>query len=270
MDILGCQREYGLCDTIIVTTVSSLSSTASSTGGTTQSTKSTTTPTAHSTTSVAPPGPTAVQQYGAYALLGCLAEPTSGTGRALAFSTSSDTMTVEECLSGPALGHAFVGLEYGSQCFWADHELGGRLEANSDNCKMTCAGNPNEYCGGPSHLLLYSRNGAQLPPYQPPSFVQSVGNYKLVGCYDDTGAHALPDSVSSDDMTVEACIAQAQANGATYAGLEYSSQCFWGNKLTSGSLDPDGSKCNFLCAGDGTEYCGSGGHMTLYSLTGRV
>ena len=56
---------------------------------------------------------------------------------------------------------------------------------------MPCKGSSARYCGGLSHLQPYSLNEQALPPHQNPGSVQAVGDYKLVGCDDDSGMHAL-------------------------------------------------------------------------------
>ncbi|KAK3368692.1 carbohydrate-binding WSC, partial [Podospora didyma] len=63
-----------------------------------------------------------------------------------------DKMTVELC-ARYCQGHKFMGVEYGSQCFCADH-LGG-YAAQKWECSELCYGNKDEWCGGPLRLSLY-------------------------------------------------------------------------------------------------------------------
>lgn len=62
--------------------------------------------------------------------------------------------------------------------------------------------------------------------------------YKYVGCALDNinGARSLSSaSTSGNTMTVESCVSYCSGKGYSYAGLEYSSQCYCGNSLPSGA-----------------------------------
>ena len=65
-------------------------------------------------------------------------------------------------------------------------------------------------------------------------------------------------------MTVAACTTACAAY--TYAGVEYSGECYCGNDLTApGGPAPDGlAGCNMLCNGNQTEYCGGPNRLDLY------
>ncbi|KAG5643834.1 hypothetical protein DXG03_009565 [Asterophora parasitica] len=44
----------------------------------------------------------------------------------------------------------------------------GGVPAPASECYMACAGNPQEFCGGPNRLNIYSYTGIDLPPIQGP------------------------------------------------------------------------------------------------------
>jgi hypothetical protein len=65
-------------------------------------------------------------------------------------------------------------------------------------------------------------------------------------------------------MTVDMCLSVAAAY--SYAGVEYGRECWYGNVLSSGAAqDTNLADCNTLCPGNALQYCGSGGHLVLYT-----
>ena len=75
-------------------------------------------------------------------------------------------------------------------------------------------------------------------------------------------------------MTIEKCLADCWMYA--YAGVEYGRECWCGNSLNwAGDIGnrtpgknltdfPRGSDCGFLCPGNSSEYCGSGGKLSLF------
>ena len=64
-------------------------------------------------------------------------------------------------------------------------------------------------------------------------------------------------------MTVALCTSACKSGGYTYAGVEYSGECYCGNSITApGAPATDG--CNMLCNGNQTEYCGGPNRLDLY------
>jgi hypothetical protein len=65
-------------------------------------------------------------------------------------------MTIEKCRGmALALQLPYYGLMNGSACYVGmGREFGGRL--NLSMCSMACAGGPNQACGGPSAISVYS------------------------------------------------------------------------------------------------------------------
>ena len=95
-----------------------------------------------------------------------------------------------------------------------------------------------------------------LDPFQP--FVYS-------GCYQDTGSpQILPyrSDASSDDMTVEKCVAECKGNGYRYAGLVYYGVCYCGQTVSGPAVDE--AQCSFPCNGNKTEMCGANNIFSVY------
>ncbi|KAF9890386.1 hypothetical protein FE257_006054 [Aspergillus nanangensis] len=98
-----------------------------------------------------------------------------------------------------------------------------------------------------------------------PTLTQQVGEFEYLGCFvDSSDARVLDgDSFTDNSISVDDCVNYAIANGFRYAGVEFGSECHVGNILQSQDQMSD-SDCSQLCAGDASEYCGSGGRIQIY------
>lgn len=67
--------------------------------------------------------------------------------------------------------------------------------------------------------------------------------------------------------TPESCAASCAAKGFTFAGVEYSDECYCGTGFLDGVAPPAASigDCDFPCAGDATQMCGGSWRIQLYS-----
>ncbi|KAH7305475.1 WSC domain-containing protein [Stachybotrys elegans] len=111
---------------------------------------------------------------------------------------------------------------------------------------------------------------AQTPPVVTPSgsttpvIVPETGPYYAVqGCYEEPKKGRALDHVATDPaMTVELCgeIAASYA----YFGLQYGSECWYGNTLRKGSHQVDDDACSMPCAGDPSQTCGNGRKLNLW------
>jgi hypothetical protein len=55
------------------------------------------------------------------------------------------------------------------------------------------------------------------------------------------------------------------AGGATYAGIEYSRERWYGDILSLAAVvEATGGNCNFVCPGDFFQYCGAGNQLLVY------
>ena len=108
-------------------------------------------------------GPNALQLYendvsaqvDGFVHKGCMQEV---VGRALnATSLYDGGMTVEKCVGFcKSQGYSQAGLEYGQECFCGNGLVNGAsLDSVSYECKMPCAGNQAQICGGPDAINLY-------------------------------------------------------------------------------------------------------------------
>lgn len=195
---------------------------------------------------------------------GCYAEPSSG--RALSSLVTTENKTVTSCVEACS-SYKYLGLEYGGEC-WCGNTLNSKAtQVNLTDCNMACTGNTTEYCGGSSRLNLYAKNGTTPGGSTGPTNKAAVGSYGFQGCYTEaTSSRALSSSSYADDsMTLESCA--AFCDGYTYFGAEYGRECYCGNVINNGSvLADDTSDCDFLCAGDDSEYCGGSSRLNLYKL----
>ncbi|KAM0251076.1 hypothetical protein ACHAQJ_008358 [Trichoderma viride] len=87
------------------------------------------------------------------------------------------------------------------------------------------------------------------------------------GCFQDGGsgnpnALIFRSSLSSDNMTVEECVADCKGNGFRYAGLEYYGICFCGGTVDGPQVDD--SQCSFPCNGNKSETCGGNNLLSVW------
>jgi glucan 1,3-beta-glucosidase len=102
---------------------------------------------------------------------------------------------------------------------------------------MTCSGAPQETCGGPNHLDLYSYASMTAAPTtmqtststsSGPTATASGWNFR--GCYiDNVSGRALPNGEQvpggASAMTNELCQSTCLADGFSIAGTEYAGEC---------------------------------------------
>jgi glucan 1,3-beta-glucosidase len=166
---------------------------------------------------------------------------------------------------------------------------------------MPCDGNPNETCGGPSRLDLYSLGTVSVPTGTQTSTsaaasasVTDTGDktWFFRGCYTDSAARTLTHgNPVPDAITVELCQSMCYEGGYILAGIEYTDQCckflfyiylrFWvraallitilytdcDNSLhNGGTLAPEGNLyCDMPCTGNSSQTCGGNSRLDLYS-----
>lgn len=162
--------------------------------------------------------------------------------------------------------------------------------ALSTDCSMTCNSNSSEYCGGPNRLNLYSfgnvssssTSTSQMSNLSTlmsasstivssattsPTALQVAGLYTYLDCHTDSvGARALTgNTVSGSMMTIEYCA--SVCSGFTYMATEYSTECYCGNSLLSGSVTATDGRCNMVCSANSQEICGGPNGLSLYRLS---
>ncbi|KAI2640761.1 WSC domain-containing protein [Hypomontagnella submonticulosa] len=123
-------------------------------------------------------------------------------------------------------------------------------------------------------------------PGKPSPNLRIVDNdpvYKYIGCYSET-TFSTPRSRALDgpyytvpgSMTVEACFTfcsharngnRSNDEGWRYAGLEFSRECWCGDRLNSHSYHLIDAVCDTPCDGANTTVCGGHLALTLYNTT---
>ncbi|KAG8878499.1 hypothetical protein FRB98_006108 [Tulasnella sp. 332] len=73
-------------------------------------------------------------------------------------------------------------------------------------------------------------------------------------------------STSQANMTNFLCLTICVQLGYIYSGTEYYTQCYCGNSLSLGTLDPVDSDCNEKCGG-GSDMCGGGYLLSVYTAS---
>ncbi|KAH9811722.1 hypothetical protein Tdes44962_MAKER05870 [Teratosphaeria destructans] len=190
-------------------------------------------------------------------------------------------MTIEICAeycTGSNATYHYYGLEYSTQC-WCGNTLAlpnyllneTTSPTNSSACSDRCLGNETEICGGSNALSVYNFTSYVAPSYTP----AEGGKYGHVGCLLDpnnAGGRALqPGAMTNAHMTVDICIKYCLGKYYHYAGLEYGDECYCGNDAPAPGSSGQLTTCNvsqqMLCPGNGQEYCGGSGFMSLYYST---
>ncbi|KAK4540919.1 hypothetical protein LTR36_008427 [Oleoguttula mirabilis] len=218
--------------------------------------------------------------------------------------TNYTVMTVEWCQQYCMnLGYRLSGVEYAQECH-CDNEINPTaLNANNqttNQCTWACGGTltanadgVQELCGGVDYINVYnntnssfnafgdmSNTAGNASPYTLPAAF--AANY--LGCYTDnsnTGRTLTGVSISLPNMTIAYCAqhcnsAGPHGTGYQYYGLEFASQCYCGNAISTASslltalTSPSNSSCQDRCVGSEPEICGGGGVLSMYNNTGFV
>ncbi|KAK3673066.1 hypothetical protein LTR78_007177 [Recurvomyces mirabilis] len=203
----------------------------------------------------------------------------------------ASSLTVQLCVDtcGSA-GYTLAGVEYSGECYCGNSTSTGAVAEDQSACNMPCYGNGSEYCGGANAINLYSF--AIAPPANTstsassatatPTATQSTSatptmvtsglpdGYTYQGCWADlTNGRILsvqqPDSAT---LTPASCVSTCYTAGYSYAGVEWSKQCFCGKAIVNGGYQAVSSyalqNCHVACTGDTTQGCGGSRLMALY------
>ncbi|KAK3681643.1 hypothetical protein B0T22DRAFT_387291, partial [Podospora appendiculata] len=151
-----------------------------------------------------PPPPVAhVAQAGKYFWVGCNTEAT--TGRALSAKTyASDDMTLESCATFCSeSAYAYMGVEYGRECYCGTSLGAGSVLAPSAECNLLCKGNQFQYCGAGGRIDLYQLAPAasSSTPSSAPTF-QSLSASAIDPVTSSESSLAMPTSTSSSSAVV--------------------------------------------------------------------
>uniref|UniRef100_A0A8C8H8D4 WSC domain-containing protein n=1 Tax=Oncorhynchus tshawytscha TaxID=74940 RepID=A0A8C8H8D4_ONCTS len=115
------------------------------------------------------------------------------------------------------------------------------------------------------HSLMTEKDMSQVERSTPRRNVPQKGSY--MGCFlDNSKERALRGSVSTDfrKMTSTMCQDTCSASGYQFAGLEYGSECYCGNHITS--LRVRDEECNLDCKGEKGSPCGGVGRLSVFTV----
>ncbi|KAK5148930.1 hypothetical protein LTR04_000305, partial [Oleoguttula sp. CCFEE 6159] len=212
---------------------------------------------------------------GDFVYAGCANENSTTPNRALSgASYSNNTVTNDQCGAYcSALNFQYFGTEYGTECYCGNSLKGGSTLSQT-GCSMACSGSLssnspfaqyNNTCGGSNRLSVWKNS-----KYQTTAVVPSVGSYVSQGCYYEASANggsgrALTGaSFSSSSMTVEGCVSFCAGKNMGLAAVEYSTECYCGTVLQTGSSPATDGLCNMACGGNKQEYCGGPNRLNVY------
>lgn len=206
--------------------------------------------------------------------ISCYSDNTGG--RTLSTRTTGSSMTLEQCAQTAQTGNLkYFGLEYADECWTGDTLSTSATTLAEGQCSMACAGNSTEICGGSNALSLF-QNKLYVQPGNPATVTVTgqSAQYGYLGCYTEgSSGRALGGSSSysttSNSMTVELCTAACYAKGYSYAGVEYSRECYCNNiGITNSATSAPGgdSDCSMICNGNQAEYCGGSNRVSVYEL----
>lgn len=97
----------------------------------------------------------------------------------------------------------------------------------------------------------------------PPTTPQTGWSY--IGCFVDSPAQRVLSGAvhyDTDGLTAETCVAFCDEAGFAYAGMEYTAECWCGNKAPTTKVDD--SDCSMPCSGDADQPCGAGDRLTVF------
>ncbi|KAF1988457.1 class II peroxidase [Aulographum hederae CBS 113979] len=178
-------------------------------------------------------------------------------------STSNSSLTVEFCATF-CTGKQFFGVEYGSECYCGPslNTAAATLRPGSE-CSMSCGGNSTEYCGSGNRMNVYNRTTILSDEESGPS----LADYTYQGCYSDsTASRSLSSKATqSNSLTYASCASFCA--GYSFFGVEYGSECYCGNSLSTASSKVVESDCSFACSGDASKICGAGSRMNVFKTS---
>lgn len=95
----------------------------------------------------------------------------------------STSLTPNYCAAICAdLGYVVAGMEFATQCF-CDNFVRNEAPLTDDaDCSMGCSGNPDEKCGGPDRMSVYSKGDLIVLPYPAPQTGGLPGSWEYQGC----------------------------------------------------------------------------------------
>ncbi|XP_062873116.1 sialate:O-sulfotransferase 1 [Trichomycterus rosablanca] len=115
------------------------------------------------------------------------------------------------------------------------------------------------------HSLMSEQDTSRVERVSPKRKVRHKGTY--IGCFlDDAKDRVLKGMVFYDfrKMTSTLCQDTCTESGYQYAGVEYGSECYCGNRITGAQLKEE--DCNLDCKGEKGSICGGVGRLSIYKV----
>ncbi|KAL7832155.1 hypothetical protein AOLI_G00297030 [Acnodon oligacanthus] len=115
------------------------------------------------------------------------------------------------------------------------------------------------------HSLMSEQDTTRVERVSPKRKVRHKGTY--IGCFlDDSKDRALKGMVFYDfrKMTSTLCQDTCTESGYQYAGLEYGSECYCGNRITSARMKEE--ECNLDCKGEKGSICGGVARLSVFKV----
>ncbi|KAJ7058518.1 galactose oxidase [Mycena amicta] len=253
-----------------------------------------------------PPPPTIPAKIGNWTSLGCYSDNVNGIRSLPNGLGVTVPMTLEACTSTCfAAGYPFAASEFADECY-----CGTTINANAGpepttDCNMLCAGDAQEFCGGPNRLSMFNYTGTDRPTGPVGGGGGGGGGggavggavfhvtdlpkpWTYVGCFvygaslvlsffnlfpfsdNAHGRILLNQQPDVSNLTIESCVSTCRGLGFSVAAAEFSTQCFCGNELIAGATPAPDTDCNMGCGGNTTEACGAGNRMSTYATSTNV
>ena len=201
-------------------------------------------------------------KIGSLVYLGCASEAYPGRALSSASYVDKSGMTNEACSSFcAAKRYALFGTEYSAECY-----CGNALTTGASypvlGCGNTCTGNVSStspfapytnICGGGNRLSLWNNTAivAAAAPVTPTAGA-TAGTNVYLGCAAEpnSGGRALASAslVDTSGMTNELCASYCATKGFMLFATEYTSECYCGNTLSTGTIYPQAG-CGMACSG---------------------
>ncbi|CAK5270562.1 unnamed protein product [Mycena citricolor] len=254
-----------------------------------------------------PPPPSIPAQVGNWTSLGCWSDNVDNVRSLPNGIAVPGNFTLETCSSACfAAGYPFSGAEYAAQCYCGTSIYVNASKISTASCNMLCAGDGQQFCGGPNALSMYNYTGIDRPtgpigggggggaPPQTGTPVFIAANlpkpWSYSGCYVDNAFGRILQTQQPDNanLTIASCVAACAAAGATVAAAEFSvhsmlcarfrttsshilmNRPVCGTELIDGAALAADADCNMGCGGNTTQACGAGNRMSVYSTSKNV
>ncbi|KAF8311359.1 WSC-domain-containing protein, partial [Clavulina sp. PMI_390] len=219
---------------------------------------------------------TPVTTSGPWTNLGCYQD--SDTRVLAAYTTTDSTMTPALCQSTcSGMGYSYAGVEFSTQCFCDSSLASSASPIDSSDCGMTCGGDSTQMCGGNYAIDVYSSGSSNTQTVSgnptpatttattavvtaattSSSPVTPTSSWTDLGCYQDSDARILTGySNTASTLTPTSCQNTCVGMGYSYAGVEFSTECYCGSSLPSTAVSISSSSCSMTCGGDPSQLCG--------------